>query len=62
MTINDYMAELERELRRRRAPRARLLRETDHHLHDLGAELAAASIPNCTDDRVAVTRAGLKRG
>jgi hypothetical protein len=41
MTINEYIAQLERELRRRHAPRARLLRETQDHLHDLCAELAA---------------------
>jgi len=44
MTISEYMAELERELRRRRAPRARFLRETEDHLHDLRAELAAGGL------------------
>jgi hypothetical protein len=41
MTITDYLAELERELRRRRAPRVRVLREVEDHLRDLSAELVA---------------------
>jgi hypothetical protein len=41
MTITDYLAELERELRLRRAPRVRLLREVEDHLRDLCAELVA---------------------
>jgi hypothetical protein len=41
MTIPTYLAELERELCRRRAPRVRLLREVEDHLRDLCGELAA---------------------
>jgi hypothetical protein len=40
MTIAEYLTELDRELRRRRAPRARLLRETEDHLRDLCSELS----------------------
>jgi hypothetical protein len=58
MTIHDYMAELERELRRRRAPRARLLRETEDHLHDLCAELIADGVSNEQAEGRAVTQFG----
>jgi hypothetical protein len=58
MTINDYMAELERELRRRRAPRARLLRETEDHLHDLCAELAADGLAQEQAEARAVAQFG----
>ena len=58
MTINDYMADLERELRRRRAPRARLLRETKDHLHDLCAELAADGLAHEQAETRAVTHFG----
>jgi hypothetical protein len=40
VTIGDYLVELERELSRRRAPRARLLREAAEHLRDLAEEFA----------------------
>ena len=58
MTISDYMAELERELRRRRAPRARLLRETEDHLHDLCAELAAGGLAHEQAEARAVAQFG----
>jgi len=58
MTIDDYMAELERELRRRRAPRVRLLRETEDHLHDLCAELAADGLGPEQAEARAVTQFG----
>jgi HAAS len=58
MTINDYMADLERELRRRRALRARLLRETEDHLHDLCAELAADGLAHEQAEARAVTQFG----
>jgi HAAS len=58
MTIDDYLAELDRELRRRRAPRARLLRETEDHLHDLCAELAANGLAHEQAEARAVTQFG----
>jgi len=58
MTISDYMGDLERELRRRRAPRARLLRETEDHLHDLSAELAADGLGHEQAEARAVTQFG----
>lgn len=58
MTISDYIAELERELRRLRAPRARLLRETADHLHDLCAELTAAGVAQDKAEERAVTQFG----
>jgi hypothetical protein len=58
MTIDEYMAELERELRRRRAPRARLLRETEDHLHDLRAELATDGLTREHAEARAVTEFG----
>src|SRR5262249_12523703 len=58
MTIDDYVAELERELRRRRAPRVRLLRETEDHLHDLCAELAADGLAPEQAEACAVTQFG----
>src|SRR4029453_6415232 len=58
MTINDYMAELERELRRRRAPRARLLRETEDHLHNLCAQLAADGLAQEQAEARAVAQFG----
>jgi len=58
MTIAEYMAELERELRRRRAPRARLLKETEEHLHDLRAELVAAGLAPDQAEARAVARFG----
>src|SRR4029453_4068075 len=58
MTINDYMAELERELRSRHAPRGRLLRETEDHLPDLSPGRAAeGSAPHQAEAR-AVTQFG----
>jgi hypothetical protein len=44
MTIDDYLDQLERELRRRRAPAPRLLREAEDHLHDLAGEHVAAGL------------------
>jgi hypothetical protein len=58
MTINDYMVDLERELRRRRAPRARLLRETEDHLHELCAELTADGLSHEQAEACAVTQFG----
>ncbi len=58
MTIDDYVTELERELRRRRAPRARLLRETEDHLRDLCAELAANGLAGEEAEARAVTQFG----
>jgi hypothetical protein len=58
MTIKGYMAELERELHRRRAPRARLLRETEDHLHDLCAELAADGLAHDQAEARAVAHFG----
>ena len=58
MTIDEYVAELESELRRRRAPRARLLRETEDHLHDLCAELAAGGLAHEQAEARAVTQFG----
>jgi hypothetical protein len=58
MTINDYMVDLERELRRRRAPGARLLQETEDHLHDLCAELAADGLTYDQAEARAVTQFG----
>ena len=58
MTISKYMAELERELRRWRAPRARLLRETEDHLHDLCAELAAGGLAHEQAEARAVAQFG----
>jgi len=58
MTIDDYLAELERELRRRHAPRARLLSEAEDHLRDLSAELAADGLAVEQAEARAVTRFG----
>ena len=58
MTIDGYLAELERELRRRRAPRARLLTETEDHLRDLCADLAAEGLACEEAEARAVARFG----
>ena len=58
MKINDYLAELERELRRRRAPRVRVLREVEDHLHDLSAELAVDGLTNERAEALAVRQFG----
>jgi hypothetical protein len=58
MTIDDFIAELEHELRRRRAPRARLLKETEDHLHDLCAELTADGLAHEQAEARAVTQFG----
>jgi len=58
MTINEYVKELERELRRRRARPARLLRETEDHLHDLCAELTADGLAHEQAEARAVTQFG----
>ena len=58
MTIDGYLVELERELRLRRAPRARLLRETEDHLHDLCAELAADGLAREQAEARAVAQFG----
>jgi hypothetical protein len=58
MTIDDYIGELEHELRRRRAPRARLLKETEDHLHDVCAELTADGLAHEQAEARAVTQFG----
>jgi hypothetical protein len=58
MTIDDYLSELERELRLRRAPRARLLAEVEGHLRDLSAELAADEHSPADAESQAVARFG----
>jgi hypothetical protein len=58
MTIDEYLSELERELRLRRAPRARLLAEVEDHLRDLSAEVAAAGHSRGDAESHAVARFG----
>src|SRR4051794_27114223 len=58
MTIDHYLRELERELRLRRAPRARLLTELREHLGDLSAELAADARSHADAESQAVARFG----
>jgi HAAS len=58
MTIDSYLAELERELRARRAPRARLLREVEGHLHDAADELAGSGLPRPAAEARAIARFG----
>jgi hypothetical protein len=58
MTIDDYLGELERELRLRRAPRVRLLAEVEDHLRDLSAEFAAEGRSRADAASQAVARFG----
>jgi hypothetical protein len=58
MTIDGYLTELERELRRRHAPRRRLLAEAADHLRSAADELAAEGLSAEEADRVAVARFG----
>jgi hypothetical protein len=58
VTVANYLAELERELRVRRAPRARLLQEVEDHLRDLTDELAAAGLARTHAESQAVARFG----
>lgn len=57
-TIAAYLAELERELKTRRAPRARLLAEVSDHLRASAAELAAAGVDAVAAEKEAVARFG----
>lgn len=57
-TITAYLAELERQLRRRRAPRSRLLREVEDHLHDAVDELTAGGVARADAEARAVRRFG----
>jgi hypothetical protein len=57
-TITAYLAELEQQLRRRRAPRARLLREVEGHLHDTVEELTASGAARADAEVEAVRRFG----
>jgi hypothetical protein len=56
--IAAYLAELERELKTRRAPRARLLAEVSDHLRTSAAELAAAGVDAPAAEKEAVARFG----
>src|SRR5262249_21160843 len=58
MRIDDYLVELERELRRRRAPRRRFLRETEDHLRDLCADFFADGLAREKAEARAVTQFG----
>ena len=58
MTVDDYLAELERELRRRRAPSRRLLAEAADHLRSSADELAAEGTSAEGAERTAVARFG----
>jgi len=58
MTIIDYLADLERELRRRRALRVRVLHEVEDHLRDLCAELVAGGYPHDQAEARAVNQFG----
>lgn len=58
MRISDYLGELERQLRARRVPRARLLREVEDHLRDVADELAASGLPRGDAEAQAVARFG----
>jgi hypothetical protein len=57
-TISSYLRELDRQLRARRAPRGRLLREVDDHLRESSAELMASSVPRAEAEAEAVARFG----
>jgi hypothetical protein len=58
MTIDAYLRELDHELRLRRAPRARLLRETQDHLDELCTELVAGGLPREQAEARAVAQFG----
>jgi hypothetical protein len=56
--IGDYLDELGRELRRRRAPAARLLREVEDHLRESAAELHSSGLTHEQAESQAVVRFG----
>jgi hypothetical protein len=58
MRVNDYLAELDGQLRARRAPRARLLKEVEDHLADLADELVADGLDAAEAKAQAVARFG----
>jgi hypothetical protein len=58
MTIDGYLAELDQELRRRRAPRRRLLAEAADHLRSSADELAVEGLSAEEAERAAVARFG----
>ena len=58
MTIDGYLTELERALRRRHAPRRRLLAEAADHLRSASDELAAEGLSAEEAERAAVARFG----
>ena len=58
MTISDYIAELELQLRRRRVLRVRLLREVEDHLRDSVEELIAGGMASADAEGEAVRRFG----
>ena len=58
MRVNDYLAELDAQLRARRAPRARLLKEVEDHLADLADELVAEGLDLADAEARAVARFG----
>jgi hypothetical protein len=57
-TINDYLGELERQLRVRCAPRTRLLREVEDHLRELVDELAVSGLAQPDAEARAIARFG----
>jgi len=57
-TISAYLAELEQQLRRRRSPRWRLLREVEDHLRDSVEELTASGLGRADAEAEAVCRFG----
>lgn len=57
-TIRAYLTELEQQLRRRRAPRLRLLREVEDHLRDTVEELTASGAAEADAEAEAVRRFG----
>ena len=57
-TIGGYLEDLERQLRVRRTPRLRLLREVEDHLRDVADELAASGLDRAAAEARAVARFG----
>jgi hypothetical protein len=58
MTIADYLGELERELRLRRAPRLRLIKEAEGHLRDLADQFVAGGLAREQAEAQAVAQFG----
>jgi hypothetical protein len=58
MTISDYIAEFEQQLRRRRVRRRRLVLEAADHLRESAEELIAAGVPSTDAEGEAVRRFG----